>query len=159
MNRATIREADKIEICALVDNYSDIFLPDSDMVKRLRVLPPNAPLAEPGLSFLIKVYDDSNMHTVLFDAGISGNCLLHNGKSLAHSKALLTGEVGLNIQDTEAVVLSHGHFDHFGGLSGFFEEMGKAIPVYLHPEATVARRFQMNPQIQIDMPGLDDVRG
>jgi 7,8-dihydropterin-6-yl-methyl-4-(beta-D-ribofuranosyl)aminobenzene 5'-phosphate synthase len=156
MNETTIREAEKIEICTLVDNYSDMFLPDSDMVKRLRVLPPNAPLAEPGLSFLIKVYADSNEHTVLFDAGITANCLLHNAQSLAQSKAVLMGEVGVNIQDIEAVVLSHGHFDHFGGLLGLFNEFGKAIPLYLHPKATVPRRFQMNPQMLIDMPGLDE---
>jgi 7,8-dihydropterin-6-yl-methyl-4-(beta-D-ribofuranosyl)aminobenzene 5'-phosphate synthase len=102
------------------------------------------------------VYDNSNEHTVLFDAGISSNCLLHNGQILAQSKAVLMGEVGLNIQDIEAVVLSHGHFDHFGGLLGFFNEIGKAIPLHLHPKATVDRRFQMSPQMQIDMPVLDE---
>ena len=30
MNEIIIREADKIEICILVDNYSDMFLPDMD---------------------------------------------------------------------------------------------------------------------------------
>ena len=156
MSETPIREADKIEICSLVDNYSDMFLPDSEMVKRLRVLPPNGPLAEPGLSFLIKVYAGSEEHTILFDGGISDECLLHNAQSLAQSRALLLGEIGVNIQDIEAVVLSHGHFDHFGGLVGFFNKMEKAIPLYLHPKATVTRRFQMNPEMAIDMPGIDE---
>jgi len=155
MNETTIREADKIEICSLVDNYSDMFLPDSDRVKRLRILPPNGPLAEPGLSFLIKVYADSNEHTILFDAGISANCLLHNAQSLTHSRAVLMGEIGVNIQDIEAVVLSHGHFDHFGGLLDFFIEAGKTLPLYIHPKATVSRRFQLNSETKIDMPRLD----
>jgi 7,8-dihydropterin-6-yl-methyl-4-(beta-D-ribofuranosyl)aminobenzene 5'-phosphate synthase len=156
MSEKTIREADRIEICILVDNYSDMFLPDSDRVKRLRVLPPNGPLAEPGLSCLIKVNNDFNAHTVLFDGGISAKCLLHNGRSLAQSKAVVMGEIALNFRDIETVILSHGHFDHFGGLLGFFNEIGKKTPLYLHPKATVPRRYHINPQMQIDMPGLDE---
>lgn len=156
MIESSMREASKVEVCALVDNYSDFFLADSDVVKRLRILPPNAPLAEPGLSYLIKVNLDSEDHTVLFDAGISAACLLHNAQTLPFSKAVMMGEIGVNIKSVEAVVLSHGHFDHFGGLSGFLKETKKGMPLYLHPGAFVPRRFQMSPEMQIDMPRLSE---
>jgi hypothetical protein len=42
-----LREADKVEITILVDNYSDHFLPDIDMVERMKILPPDAPMSEP----------------------------------------------------------------------------------------------------------------
>jgi 7,8-dihydropterin-6-yl-methyl-4-(beta-D-ribofuranosyl)aminobenzene 5'-phosphate synthase len=156
MNELGMREVSRVEVCALVDNYSDFFLADSDVVKRLRILPPNAPLAEPGLSYLIKVNSDSEEHTVLFDAGISAACLLHNAQTLTSSKAVMMGEIGVNIKSVEAVVLSHGHFDHFGGLLGFLREAKKEIPLFLHPGAFVPRRFQMSPQLKIDMPGLSE---
>ena len=69
MNETPIREADKVEICSLVDNYSDMFLPDQDIVKRLRVLPPNGPLAEPGLSFLIFADNNDLMQARAKDSG------------------------------------------------------------------------------------------
>lgn len=156
MKPIKLREASKVEITALVDNYSDLFLADSDRVKRLRILPPRAPMAEPGLSFLIKVSAGSEEHTLLFDGGISGACLLHNIQMLASSKAVMMGEIGVNIKNVEAVVLSHGHFDHFGGLPDFLKEAPKPLSVVLHPEAFVPRRFQMSPQLFIDMPGLDE---
>ena len=156
MNESSMREASKVEVCALVDNYADFFLADSDVVKRLRVLPPNAPLAEPGLSYLIKVNLGSEEYTVLFDAGISAASLLHNAQTLSSSKSVLMGEIGVKIESVEAVVLSHGHFDHFGGLVGFLKESKKGMPLFLHPGVFVARRFQMSPQMQIDMPGLNE---
>lgn len=156
MNTTKLREASKVEITALVDNYSDLFLADSDMVKRMRVLPPRAPMAEPGLSYLIKVYDGPEAHTILFDGGISAACLLHNIQMLASSKAVMMGEIGVDIKKVEAVVLSHGHFDHFGGLPDFLKEAKKPLSVVLHPGAFVPRRFQMGSQLFIDMPGLDE---
>jgi 7,8-dihydropterin-6-yl-methyl-4-(beta-D-ribofuranosyl)aminobenzene 5'-phosphate synthase len=156
MNTMVLREAGKVEITALVDNYSDFFLTDSEKVKRLRVIPPNGPLAEPGLSFLIKVYGRSEEHSILFDGGISGTCLLHNIQMLASSRAVMMGEIGVDIKNLEAVVLSHGHFDHFGGLPVFLKKAPKPLPVVFHPEALVPRRFQMGPQSFFDMPGLSE---
>ena len=157
MNGMMIREADKVEIVVLVDNYSDFFLSDSDVVKRMRVKAPNGPLSEPGLSFLIKVYAGPEAHTLLFDTGISGTCLLHNAQTFASSMAVKKGQVGADFKDIEAVVLSHGHFDHFGGLLAFLDQAKKGMPVFLQADAFVSRRFQVNPQRQIDMPGMDEM--
>lgn len=156
MNQRVLREADKVEIVVLVDNYSDFFLSDSDVVKRLRVLPPAGPLSEPGLSYLIKVYAGSTSHTLLFDTGISGTCLLHNARTFAQSRAVLTGEVGAAFEDIEAVILSHGHFDHFGGLPVFLGQAKKEMPLILQAGAFVPRRFQMSPDLRIDMPGMNE---
>ena len=156
MDNVMLREASKVEITALVDNYSDLFLADTDRVKRMRVLPPSAPMAEAGLSFLIKVCAGPEEHTILFDGGISADCLLHNIQMLASSKAVMMGEIGADFKNVEAVVLSHGHFDHFGGLLGFLKAAPKSISVVLHPQAFVPRRFQMGPQSFFDLPGLNE---
>jgi 7,8-dihydropterin-6-yl-methyl-4-(beta-D-ribofuranosyl)aminobenzene 5'-phosphate synthase len=157
MNGMMVREADKVEIVVLVDNYSDFFLSDSDVVKRMRVLPPNGPLSEPGLSYLVKVHAGAEAHTLLFDTGISGTCLLHNAKTFASSKAVMMGEVGADFNSIEAVVLSHGHFDHFGGLLAFLDQAEKGMPLFLQADAFVSRRFQVSPQLRIDMPGMDEM--
>jgi 7,8-dihydropterin-6-yl-methyl-4-(beta-D-ribofuranosyl)aminobenzene 5'-phosphate synthase len=156
MGKIELKEVDKAEVIVLVDNYSDLLLSDSDMIKRMRVLPPGAPMAEPGLSYLIKVQSDSKTHTLLFDTGISGTCLLHNAKTFMSSKAVLMGEVSAKFEDIESVILSHGHFDHCGGLLTFLNEINRKLPVFLHTSAFVPRRVEIMPEFKVDLPALDE---
>ena len=156
MEKQHVKAVDKAEIIVLVDNYSDFFLSDSDVVKRLRIPPPGAPMSEPGLSYLINVQSGSQTHTVLLDTGVSGTCLLHNAKTFASSKAVHMGEVSAKFEDIEAVILSHGHFDHCGGLLDFLSETKKNLPVYLHKGAFVSRRVQLTPGTIRDLPPMDE---
>ena len=105
------------------------------------MLPPNAPLSEPGLSYPIKVHSDLETHTLLFDTGISGTCLLDNAQTFALSMAVMMGQAGADFKDIEAVVLSHGHFDHFGGLIAFLNQAKKGMPVFLQADAFVSLSF------------------
>jgi 7,8-dihydropterin-6-yl-methyl-4-(beta-D-ribofuranosyl)aminobenzene 5'-phosphate synthase len=152
MDSVTLREIDKIEITILVDNYSDLLLPDAPMVKRMRVMPPQAPLAEHGLACLISAYVGSERRTVLMDGGISGICLQHNARLLNASVAIQRREIGHRLDQIEAVVLSHGHFDHFSGLADLLSEMGIAMPFIVHPDAFVERRVQLGPKLSQPMP-------
>nr|AEI30594.1 metallo-beta-lactamase superfamily protein [uncultured microorganism] len=67
-----------------------------------------------GVSFLI---DDK----ILFDTGEKGDWLLENMRSL-----------GVNIDKIEAVVISHDHWDHWGGLWDILKER-KGLKVYSCP--------------------------
>ncbi len=64
--------------------------------------------------------------TILFDTG-------------GRSKLLLTnmGKLGLSSEHVDAVVISHRHFDHVGGLAGFLER-NSDVTVYV-PKALPAR--------------------
>ena len=61
----------------------------------------------------------------------------------------------------EAIILSHGHPDHFFGLEGLLkfitEEGQKEIPLFLHPDAFLERRINIpavgHPTL---MPALDE---
>jgi len=155
MDRIQLRQTDKIEVVVLVDNYSDALLEDSETAKRLRVPSPNATMAEPGLSLLVKVCAGAEEHTVLMDAGVSGKCLQHNSNLMAVSKAVMRGVITADVQDVESVVLSHGHSDHFGGLMTFLSGAGKKVPVILHPGAFAERRSKHGNDYS-DMVSLDE---
>jgi 7,8-dihydropterin-6-yl-methyl-4-(beta-D-ribofuranosyl)aminobenzene 5'-phosphate synthase len=75
-------------------------------------------MAEHGLSFLIETAGEK----VLFDTG-QGLVLEHNLKTM-----------GLNLADVKTVVLSHGHYDHTGGLQSALAMMDHP-KVYAHPTA------------------------
>lgn len=124
-------EADSLDVTVLVDNYTDILMTQSsETVRRPMCPPPNVPLAEHGLSCVLKVRSGPEEHVIVMDAGITSECLVHNSKVL---KADLGG--------TEAIVLSHGHIDHYGGLPGLFTLVRAGTPLVLHPDAFLKRRL------------------
>lgn len=67
-------------------------------------------VAEHGLS----VYIETSNRKILFDTGQSG-LFIKNAKAL-----------GVDIEAIDCVVLSHGHYDHTGGLYSFLEANKKA---------------------------------
>lgn len=123
----SLREADKLEVTVLVDNYAGLLLESTELVKRADIPRdefPNSLLAEHGLSCLVKVFAGSEEHWVLVDTGISSTCFLHNVDILE-----------VHLSKIEGMVLSHGHFGHFGGLMTFLDRARKGIPLTLHPVA------------------------
>jgi 7,8-dihydropterin-6-yl-methyl-4-(beta-D-ribofuranosyl)aminobenzene 5'-phosphate synthase len=80
-------------------------------------------LGEHGLAWWI----DTGTHRVLFDTG--------QGMALTHNAARL----GIKLSQADAIVLSHGHFDHVGGLEAALTAAPQA-PLFLHPSA-IERKF------------------
>jgi 7,8-dihydropterin-6-yl-methyl-4-(beta-D-ribofuranosyl)aminobenzene 5'-phosphate synthase len=75
-------------------------------------------LAEWGLSILIEA---DNLR-ILFDTGPS--------ISAAHNASVL----GQDLSTVDKIVLSHGHFDHTGGLRQVLRTMRKEVEVIAHPD-------------------------
>jgi len=73
-------------------------------------------LSEHGLSFWIETGETR----ILFDTG-AGGVLEHNTRAL-----------GINLAETDSVVLSHGHYDHTGGLAGILATAPQA-EIFAHP--------------------------
>jgi len=138
-----LQQVDKLEVVVLVDNYSDELIEDTPVAKRLRAPSPHAVMAEPGLSFLIKVCNGGRSQTILMDGGISGICLAHNISLLLKSSAVKEKMVTADIREVSAVVLSHGHSDHFNGLKTFYQMSQKKILLIVHPLASVKRRLKV----------------
>jgi 7,8-dihydropterin-6-yl-methyl-4-(beta-D-ribofuranosyl)aminobenzene 5'-phosphate synthase len=140
MDPETLRELERVEVTILVDNYTDLLLLQSTpVVKRPPISPPNAFLAEHGFSCLIKTVDVEE-HLFLMDVGISGTCLLHNAQLLK-----------IDLSKVEALILSHGHFDHCWALREILPKVPKGIPLVLHPDAFLPRRLNL-PALKILVP-------
>jgi 7,8-dihydropterin-6-yl-methyl-4-(beta-D-ribofuranosyl)aminobenzene 5'-phosphate synthase len=147
MNELELQAVDKLEVTVLVDNYSDVLLLQStDVVKRPVTPPPNLPLAEHGLSCLLKVYAGSDEHVVLMDAGVSPTCLFHNADVFK-----------IDLSTVESMVLSHGHFDHFGALVEFLDRATTGIPLIVHPDAFLERRLNVPRMGVAGFPKLDEI--
>lgn len=141
MNSVKLQEVERVEVTVLVDNYTDLLLLQStNVVKRAPIAPPQAFLAEHGFSCLIKTIDGPEEHVVLMDVGISGTCLLNNAQLLK-----------VDLGKVEALILSHGHFDHCWALREVLPRLPRGIPLVLHPDAFLSRRLNL-PALKIQVP-------
>lgn len=82
-------------------------------------------LAEPALSF----YIEADGKKILFDTGYS-DVFLKNAQLM-----------GIDLSGLDAVVISHSHVDHTGGLGPMSEAFDtRALPLYAHPESFIPKR-------------------
>ncbi len=129
---------DRLEVLVLIDNTTDSLSTNPPNVVaewsgllsggRLRMISgANICCAHHGLSLLITAHTGSEKHTLLFDAGPEGATFLRN-----------TGILGVDFAQIESVVLSHGHWDHAGGLLAAVKAVSDARPdagveCFVHP--------------------------
>lgn len=134
MTEHQLKPADRIEITVLVDNYTDflIMAPSTPVDRRLPYNPDRQILAEHGLSCLVRIFAGKKEHTVLLDAGLSAQCLPWNAC-----------QMGISLAGIEAVVLSHGHYDHTGALEPVISGAGRQVPLVAHPDAFFHRRLKI----------------
>jgi 7,8-dihydropterin-6-yl-methyl-4-(beta-D-ribofuranosyl)aminobenzene 5'-phosphate synthase len=133
-----IAEVDALEVLVLVDNVTDSLssnprdvLPEWSVLLtggKLRVLAGSTICcAHHGLSLLLTARVGSRTRTLLFDAGPAAATFQRNSEIL-----------GVDFASVEAVVLSHGHWDHAGGLLAAVESIARArgdksFACYVHP--------------------------
>jgi 7,8-dihydropterin-6-yl-methyl-4-(beta-D-ribofuranosyl)aminobenzene 5'-phosphate synthase len=153
-----LEPVDEITITVLVDNIYDGLLTDAGPARRTPL--PRSPaiaagifqggrvagglVAEHGFSALVRVRVGERTHTLLFDTGISPNGMADNLERL-----------GIDAGEIEAVVLSHGHFDHAGGLAGLARlRRGSGLPMTVHPEVWNKRRILLPGNNEWLLPAL-----
>jgi len=85
-------------------------------------------IGEWGLSILI----DDGKNTFLFDTGF--------GKSAFNNSVYLN----INLNKLTAIILSHGHNDHTGGLYDILKSVNKKIPVIAHPGVLEKKYMKKN---------------
>lgn len=128
----------RLEVLVLVDNLIDSLSTNPPNVipewsgllssGRMRMISgENICCAHHGLSLLISAYVGGGKRTLLFDAGPEGPTFLRNADIL-----------GVDFADVETLVLSHGHWDHAGGLLAAVKAVAQARPeegvdCFVHP--------------------------
>jgi 7,8-dihydropterin-6-yl-methyl-4-(beta-D-ribofuranosyl)aminobenzene 5'-phosphate synthase len=146
-----LEPVDELSVLMVCDNTMDLLLPDEGPARRLslagmgRQVPvlaartlregkvPDAPLAQHGFSALVEVRKGNRVRRLLFDTGLTPDGCAENLRRLGRDPAGI-----------EAIVCSHGHFDHATGLSGLIGRIGRAsLPVLIHPEFWARRRLAL----------------
>jgi len=94
-------------------------------------------LGEWGLSFLI----ETGKHRILFDTG-GGRTLFENARALK-----------VDLTKLDAIVVSHGHFDHTGGLEKALETSGP-VDLFIHPAAFAPRYFKGRERVLREENGI-----
>ena len=109
----TLPEVDRLSVTTVVDNFIDSLRVDEKVAKRFshaqaRRMPTLK--AEHGLGHWVEVERGGEKRRIAFDFGLTGESYTHNFL-----------ELGLEAGAIDAVALSHGHMDHYGGLGGFLK--------------------------------------
>jgi 7,8-dihydropterin-6-yl-methyl-4-(beta-D-ribofuranosyl)aminobenzene 5'-phosphate synthase len=152
-----VEPVDEVTITVLVDNTFDTLVPDQGPVRRARpgaLTPVPSRLyregatkvglrAEHGFSALITVRQGDSRHTLLLDTGISPDGMVVNADALR-----------VDLTEIHAVVLSHGHYDHTGGLLALADRC-PGLPLLLHPQAWAQRRIVAPGLPPRQMPTVD----
>lgn len=104
-------------------------------------------LAEHGMSMLVEAVSGGRAFRVLFDLGASFEVLGRNARAM-----------GVDLLSVDAVVLSHAHYDHTGGLEGFLRWREESDPpgdllLVFHP-SLLRPAYALSPFLRpIGLPG------
>lgn len=144
-----VPEVDKLAVRVVTDSYHHAFERTTKIgsveVQRFGFAvsatePPKRTVQnEWGLAWHIESQQGNDTKQVLFDFAYTSETLLNN-------MALY----GIDPSKLDAIALSHGHYDHFGGMVGFLEatkgKLKKNIPFYLGGEECFCTR-------ELNVPG------
>lgn len=142
----SLRVVDSVDIRVLVDNVTDSLSSVPENVEQefktlsglgMRALRGDCMCcAHHGLSLVVTVHFGNDSRSFLFDAGPEEYTVQRNGEKL-----------GVKFGEIDAAMLSHGHWDHGGGLLAALKLMRKdgddrKIPFHMHPDMFCRRGRQ-----------------
>ena len=149
-----IPTVDRLSIRVLMDGAANIFYRPAEVAGVKSERPPavadyrRALHNEWGLSLFLESQRAGEARTVMLDFGYTSQGLLNNIELL-----------GVDPKKIDAMVVSHGHFDHFGGLLGFLDKYRASLPadvkLYTGGEDNFCHRWNGAPGSFADFGALD----
>ena len=148
---AAIPTVDRVVMTVVVDNVYDIFAKggklDTITVQRAPfVRAGDTLLAEHGLAYHLESVRGSERREILLDFALTEKNLSHNYRGLK-----------VDPGRADALILSHGHVDHYGALAPLVEQgvIKPGLTLYAGGEDTFCQRVVALPTGSVDMGQLD----
>ena len=119
-------ESGKITLKVLTTNEVSLTILTEDKFKGKVIQPgksANRVTGEHGFSMSIEIKDGDEKHLFLIDTGGLLQTIIENSK-----------QFNINLNEVEKLILTHGHFDHFGGLTKVIPELKEGCEIYLNPK-------------------------
>ncbi len=117
---------DRVSVRVVIDGAYNLFLRPVE-VKGVKIERPpresdyrRAIHNEWGLSLFIESQRATEQRNIMLDFGYTPTALLNNAELL-----------GIDASKINALVVSHGHYDHFGGLIGYLDKFRSVMPADL----------------------------
>lgn len=154
----SVPEVDALAVRVVVDSYQFAVAP-SRTLDGLKIQhfgwgirqdsPPRRTLvSEFGLAMHVESRRGTETRSLLVDFGFTPEALVNNAELLEIDPSRL-----------DALVLSHGHYDHFGGLVGFLQEhkpkLKSKLPLYVGGEDCFCSRQWTGPPVRGDFGVVD----
>ena len=154
----SVPEVDRVAVRVVVDSYQFAVAPsrkaaDVDIQHfgwgiGTGKPPEKTLISEFGLSMHVESQRGTETRNVLVDFGFTPGALVNNIDVL-----------GIDPASFDALVLSHGHYDHFGGLAGFLRQnkarLKAKLPIYIGGEEAFCAREWTGPPVRGDFGVLD----
>jgi 7,8-dihydropterin-6-yl-methyl-4-(beta-D-ribofuranosyl)aminobenzene 5'-phosphate synthase len=147
-----LKKVDRVEITTVIDNFVEMLaMDDTEIVHRFVPVKNEQPsndwvVAEHGFSTIIRTIAGESRHTIMMDFGKSAFAVPYNLEAM-----------DVDLHSIEALSLSHGHVDHFGGLLRVLEKIpSKPIPLVLHPDGFLTPKYFKFPNgVKVVFPSLE----
>jgi len=118
-------ESGNLMIKVLTTNEVSLtILPKKNLIDKVKYpgTAANRASAEHGLSMIIKIKEGEETHNILIDTGGLVNTVIENSK-----------QFNIDLSDVDKIILTHGHFDHFGSLANVIPLLKEGTEFYLNP--------------------------